>query len=215
MLLLAGLLSLLGWFRHRIARRLWLVLTVTVIGLWAGNLVSMALISGWAAEGIGWRLAPGLCAIAFVSLLTPAITKGNPYCNHLCPHGSIQQLIRPVHKSRRRWKPAPSTMKWFAKIPGLTLVLAYVILIVVPTIDLSSWEPFHAYLFRIASWTSVLLAIATLALSAVIPMGYCRLGCPTGRLIDYLRRTSISHRITSADFVAVALLVFALVYRGF
>ena len=214
MLLLAGLLSLLGLFRNRIARRLWLVLVITVIGLWAGNLVSMALISGWAAEGIGWRLAPGLCAIALVSLLVPAMTKGNPYCNHLCPHGSIQQLIKPGQQSRRRWKPKPSTMKWITKVPGITLVLAYLILIVVPTIDLSSWEPFHAYLFQIASWSSLLLAIATLALSATIPMGYCRLGCPTGRLIDYLRRTSISHRITSADFVAAGLLIFALVYRG-
>ena len=105
-------------------------------------------------------------------------------------------------------------MKWITKVPGITLVLAYLILIVVPTIDLSSWEPFHAYLFQIASWSSLLLAIATLALSATIPMGYCRLGCPTGRLIDYLRRTSISHRITSADFVAAGLLIFALVYRG-
>jgi hypothetical protein len=75
-----------------------------------------------------------------------------------------------------------------------------------PAVDLSSWEPFHAYLFRIASWASIAAALATLAISAFIPMGYCRMGCPTGRLLDYLRRTSKSHRIGLADYMALLLL---------
>ena len=76
-----------------------------------------------------------------------------------------------------------------------------------PTIDLSSWEPFHAYLFRIATWGSFALALASLALAAVIPMGYCHLGCPTGRLLDYLRRSAVSDRIQTSDYVALGLLV--------
>jgi polyferredoxin len=55
------------------------------------------------------------------------------------------------------------------------------------------------------------LALATLALAAVIPMGYCRLGCPTGRMIDYLRRTALSDRIQKSDFVAIGMLLIALV----
>jgi hypothetical protein len=43
-----------------------------------------------------------------------------------------------------------------------------------------------------------------------VPMGYCQLGCPTGRLIDYLRRTARSDRIDFADVIAVTLLAFAL-----
>jgi polyferredoxin len=92
-------------------------------------------------------------------------------------------------------------------------VAAYVALILFPSIDLSSWEPFHAYLFRIAGWGSLALAILTLAVSAVIPMGYCRLGCPTGKLLDYLRRSAVSNRIAVSDYVAVALLAFALLVR--
>ena len=83
-----------------------------------------------------------------------------------------------------------------------------------PTIDLSSWEPFHAYLFRIAGWGSIALCALTLGVAMFVPMGYCLFGCPTGRLIDHLRRTARSDRIDFADVVSVALLVFALAAKS-
>ena len=95
----------------------------------------------------------------------------------------------------------------------MTLTVAYLCLIAMPTFDLTSWEPFHAYLFRIASWGSFVLALGSLALSAVIPMGYCRLGCPTGRLIDYLRRSAVSDRIQTSDYVAISLLLMSMLLR--
>ncbi|MGB7346922.1 MAG: FMN-binding protein [Pirellulaceae bacterium] len=213
MLLLLAVVSRTGWFRKKWLRRIWLVAVTLVVGLWAGNLVSMALVAGWGAEGIAWRLAPGLAAIAIVAMFGPAISKGNPYCNHLCPHGAIQQLIRPSSKSRRRIYLSPKLQRLLHWIPGTMLVIAYVILIIHPSIDLSSWEPFHAYLFRISGWGSIALAIGSLALAAVIPMGYCRLGCPTGRLLDYLRLTSASHKIRLADLVSSGLLGAAMIAR--
>lgn len=209
-LALLGFISQSSLFRKRNFRRLWLVMMVIVIGIWAGNLVSMALVAGWSAEGVAWRLAPGLSAIVAVTFLLPPITKSNPYCNHLCPHGAIQQLIKPGSRSRRRWKIKPKMLKWFSQFPGVMLVVAYVTLLLHPSIDLSSWEPFHAYLFRIAGWGAFALALLSLALAAVIPMGYCRLGCPTGRLIDYLRRSAASNRIGKPDIVALSLLALAL-----
>ena len=214
-LLVALMLTRMGWYRNHWVRRMWLSWVIVVIGLWAGNLISLALIAGWSAEGVAWRLAPGLAAIACVAVLAPPLTKGNPYCNHLCPHGAIQQLIRPDAKSSRRRKLAPALRRWLRRLPGITLCAGYISLVLIPTIDLSSWEPFHAYLFRIAGWGAVGLACTTIALSAALPMGYCRFGCPTGRLLDYLRRTAVSDRIQSADYVAASLLVFALVAARF
>jgi NosR/NirI family transcriptional regulator, nitrous oxide reductase regulator len=201
------------WFRKPAWRRGWLIGTILVVGLWAGNLISLALVAGWSAEGVAWRLAPGLAAVAAISLISPALTKSNPYCNHLCPHGAVQQLIKPSSRSRRRIKPSPQATQWLARIPGALLVVAYLMLLLMPSVDLSSWEPFHAYLFRIAGWGSFGLAIATLGLAAVIPMGYCRLGCPTGRLIDYLRRSATSHKIGKSDWVVISLLLIAVVVR--
>ena len=209
-LIFAATLKFAGVYRRRLFRRIWLIWVVIIIGFWAGNLVSMALIAGWSAEGVAWRLAPGLAAITCVAMLGPPLTKGNPYCNHLCPHGAIQQLVRPKPKSLRYKKLTPSLIRIMRRLPGLTLCAAYIVLVLLPTIDLASWEPFHAYLFRIASWSSLAFAFATLAISAVLPMGYCRFGCPSGRLLDYLKRTATSDRLQVGDAVAVGLLVFAL-----
>jgi len=209
-LVFAATLKFAGVYRRRLFRRIWLIWVVIIIGFWAGNLVSMALIAGWSAEGVAWRLAPGLAAITCVAMLGPPLTKGNPYCNHLCPHGAIQQLIRPKPRSLRYKKLTPALSRMMRRLPGLTLCAAYIALVLLPTIDLASWEPFHAYLFRIASWSSLAFAFATLAISAVLPMGYCRFGCPSGRLLDYLKRTATSDRLQVGDAVAVGLLVFAL-----
>ena len=206
LLVLMTLASWMRWFRYRVFRHIWLLAVFLIIGIWAGNLVSLSLVAGWGVEGIAWRLAPGLAAIACVAMLSPIATKGNPYCNHLCPHGAMQQLVRPTPKSRRAISLPTRFQSKLLWLPGITLVVAYLMLTVRPAVDLSSWEPFHAYLFRIASWASIAAALATLAISAFIPMGYCRMGCPTGRLLDYLRRTSKSHRIGLADYMALLLL---------
>ncbi len=214
-LIMAVILKYSGAYRKRTFRRIWLLWIVVAIGLWSGNLVSMALIAGWSAEGIAWSLAPGLAAITCVAMLGPPLTKGNPYCNHLCPHGAIQQLIRPHAKSMRYRKLTPALSRFLRRLPGFTLCAAYLALVLIPTIDLASWEPFHAYLFRIASWSSLAFALATIAISAVLPMGYCRFGCPTGRLLDYLKRTATSDRLQLADLAAVILLIFALLSPHF
>ena len=213
-LILAGTLKYAGVYRRRSFRRIWLTWVVIIIGFWAGNLLSMALIAGWSAEGIAWRLAPGLAAITCVAMLGPPLTKGNPYCNHLCPHGAIQQLIRPTPKSLRYKNLPPTLSRMIRHLPGLTLCAAYVALVLLPTIDLAIWEPFHAYLFRIASWSSLAFAFASLAISAILPMGYCRFGCPTGRLLDYLKRTATSDRLRFSDAVAVGLLIFAILSQS-
>ncbi len=213
-LALLAIASSMGWFRRQSLRRIWLSCVTLVVGFWSGNLVSMALVAGWGAAGIAWRLAPGLAAIVIAAMVVPVVSKGNPYCNHLCPHGAIQQLIRPTSCSRRRFHMTARFNRILKWIPGTMLSIAYIMLILRPAIDLSSWEPFHAYLFRMAGWGSIALAIGSLALASVVPMGYCRFGCPTGRLLDYLRRNSTSHRILLADYVAIGLLLTALVAKS-
>ena len=97
-----------------------------------------------------------------------------------------------------------------AWIPGITLTSAYLVLLIWPSVDLSTWEPFHAYLFRIAGWGSIALAVLSVIAAAAVPMAYCRWGCPTGRLIDYVRFSAASGRVQRADIVAVGLLVIAI-----
>jgi Na+-translocating ferredoxin:NAD+ oxidoreductase RnfG subunit len=205
----------LGWFRNRVARGAWLVIVVAVIGLWSGNLISMALIAGWSSEGVAWRLAPVLAAVVAVAFVGPVTAKSNPYCNHLCPHGAVQQLIRPQRRAKRHWAMPQRFARVVSWLPGSLLVFAYLTLQFNGSADLSSWEPFHAYLIRIAPWTAMAFAIATLVFAAMVPMGYCRYGCPTGRLLDHLRRSSASGRVRLADGVALVLLAVAVTRQFF
>lgn len=188
----------------------WQVALIGGFGLATGNLLSQALLVGWAEQGIAWRLAPGLAVVAGVALLVPPLTKRNLYCHHLCPHGAAQQLVR--GRLRWQWSPPPRVAKWLAALPGGLLALAYVLVITSMPVNLAWWEPFDAYLWPVAAWGSVALALSSLALAAVVPMGYCRFGCPTGRLLDYVRRTARSDSLTMRDAVAAALAIFGWVW---
>jgi NosR/NirI family transcriptional regulator, nitrous oxide reductase regulator len=199
-------------FRTKWSRTAWLLATIAVIGLWAGNLISLSLLAGWASGGVGWRIAPGLAILVFVSLLWPAATKNNVYCSHVCPHGALQQLIRPSRKSSRHWKLPGQFQRRLVYAPATILAFAFAGVLIWPTVDLASWEPFHAYLYPIASTATLVLAALSVGVSAVVPMAYCRFGCPTGSLLDYLRRSSASGRFGLGDAVALMLLVLAVAW---
>ncbi|MEM9826630.1 MAG: FMN-binding protein [Planctomycetota bacterium] len=209
-LALLWLLTSRRWMRNRIVRGLWLLSVVLAIGLYTGNLVSLALVAGWATSGVVWYLAIGLIGITSVAMVLPPTTRGNPYCNHLCPHGALQQWIRPTSKSKRRILLPAKLGKVLSVIPALTLAAAYLALLWKPSLDVSSIEPFHAYLWPMASLVSVIFAIGTLAISAVIPMAYCRLGCPTGRLIEHIRLAGNRDRWTWFDGGTLVVLLVAL-----
>lgn len=186
-------------------RIVWQIALVVGFGWWTGNLLSQALVFGWAEQGAAWRLAPALAVVVGMAMLLPPLSKRNVYCHHLCPHGAAQQLLR--GRLRWRWTPGPRATAALAVIPGLLLVAAYLLTLFGSEVPLAHWEPFDAYLWPVAAWGSVVLAVGSLAVAAVIPMGYCRFGCPTGRLLDYVRRTARSDRFTRRDAVVAALTI--------
>ncbi|TWT93089.1 FMN-binding protein [Neorhodopirellula pilleata] len=197
--------------RRKPIRTAWLILVIIGIGGWTGNLISLALIAGWTTSGVSWYLAIGLVGLVAVAMVIPPTRRGNPYCNHLCPHGAIQQLIRPGATSKRKRNLPRGWHARLANLPAVTLAVAYVLLLFRPQTDVSVLEPFHAYLWTIASWSAIVFAVATLLFSATIPMGYCRLGCPTGRLIEHIRLKTSSNRWSRFDWAASGLLLIALV----
>lgn len=200
--------------RNKWVRRTWLITVIVVIGLWSGNLISLALIAGWATSGVSWYLAIGLVAVMAVAMAFPPLKRANPYCNQLCPHGALQQLVRPGHSSKRRLRlPAP-WQKRIASVPALMLGIAYLLLLMRPSTDVSVLEPFHAYLWGIASWSAIGFAVATIGFSAFVPMGYCRLGCPTGRLIEHVRLKSSGGIWALFDWGAIGLLAIGLIVRS-
>ena len=206
-LLVGIILQVTRRFTTKRLRKWWLLSTIVLVGLCAGNLLSMSLIAGWAVEGISWRLAPGLTLIGVIAFLFPSLTKTNFYCSHVCPHGAVQQLVKPskrssVLKSIQRRIPISLTA-----IPALLLLGAYVLLQIRPSVDLSKWEPFHAYLLQVPSLWVIIFALGTLLISKFVPMAYCRYGCPTGFLLGYLRLNARSGYIRKVDLALFLLAI--------
>lgn len=206
--LLCGIVIALTRLRgRRWVRIAWNVILVSYFGLVTGNLISLAVVMGWAASGIAWRLAPGLAVVVLVSLLLPSTTRRNIYCSHICPHGAAQQLVK------NRWKRGPRVSAAWSRrlvwIPGVTLFVAVAATVFGQSWNLAAWEPFNAYIWYVAGASSLTLALGSVVLSASEPMAYCRYGCATGRLLDYLRRSAASARFQLADAMAVAIVLLA------
>ncbi|MBC8871285.1 MAG: FMN-binding protein [Planctomycetes bacterium] len=187
------------------------VVLIVYLGFVAGDMVSQAILVGWAQSGIPWRFAGRLVLLAGAAFLAPLVSRRQLYCHHLCPHGAAQQLLRNVLPFRLR------LFKWVSRglrlLPALLLVWALLVAMLHWSYSLTAIEPFDAYLFRVAGWATIAVAMVGLAFSLVVPMAYCRFGCPTGALLVFLRRHGRSDRFTLRDWMALGLVTIAVAIR--
>lgn len=184
-----------AWCRH-----LHHALLVLYGGFMAGEMLSQGLLAGWATHGTPWRNVSGLVLLAAVALLGPVFTSKQLYCHHICPHGALQQLLAkrlPFHWSPPRWLDAV-----LSKLPFVLLAFVLFSVAWALPVDLNALEPFDAYLFRVAGWASIAIAIGGLLWSLVTPLAYCRYGCPTGALFKLLRFTGDADRFGARDWLA-------------
>jgi transcriptional regulator of nitric oxide reductase len=200
-----GLTPLRGRARFRIVFQ---VVLIVYLGLLSGELLSLAMFVGWVQSGIAWRNATGLALLAAAALLLPIGRGQNVYCSHLCPHGAVQQLLP------RRWKLRRPLPRWLARLLRMIrpLLLAWALLVALCQwpFSLVDLEPFDAWSWRAAAWPTFAVAIVGLVASLFVPMAYCRYGCTTGAVLEYLRHHRQSYRLTRADILAAACLVIGL-----
>jgi len=187
------------------------VVLIVYLGFVAGDMVSQAILVGWAQSGIPWRFAGRLVLLTGAAFLAPLASRRQLYCHHLCPHGAAQQLLRNVLPFRLR------LFKWVSRglraLPAVLLVWALLVAMLHWPYSLTAIEPFDAYLFRVAGWATIAVALVGLAFSLVVPMAYCRFGCPTGALLVFLRRHGRSDRFSLRDWVALGLVAIAVAIR--
>jgi len=187
-------------------RRLLPVAVLAYLGFGAGALVSQAQLTGWARAGVP-RGAAVLAALTAAAVFAPAIGGRNVYCSHLCAHGAAQRLIARLAKPRRRLPRRLGSLP--AVLPGGLLAIAILATVLRWPLALVDLEPFDAYLPAIAGIASLGIFTVGLAVSAVVPMAYCRHGCPTGALLDHLRFHSRADRPTWRDGILLGCLAVA------
>ena len=182
---------------------------VVYVGLIAGHLLSQAMFVGWARTGLPWRNAPALVMLAIAAFSCPIFTKRNIYCSHLCPHGAAQQLLK--RRLPWQWKLGRAWTRILSVVPAMLLLWCLIVAIGLLQFSLVDIEPFDAYLFRIAGLATISVAIIGLIASLFIPMAYCRFGCPTGRLLEFLRFNARSDQWTIRDWITTSYLIIAIV----
>ncbi|MFT7642195.1 MAG: NosR/NirI family nitrous oxide reductase transcriptional regulator [Pirellulaceae bacterium] len=187
------------------------VLLIGYLGFVNGDLISQALLIGWAQNGVPWKNALGLTFLTGAAFVIPLIGRRQVYCHHICPHGAAQQLVRGLLPWRVR---LPS---WLSKslkgVPPLLLAMIVIITMQGVAAEIAHFEPFDAYVIQAAGVATLTIAILGLVASMFVPMAYCRFACPTGAVLDYARQHGQSDRFGRRDYIAAGLVLLAITLR--
>lgn len=175
-----------AWIQRR---KTWVHLAATVyLGLLSGDLLAQSLVVRWSEHGFPWRTTPGLVLLATLAFTVPWLTGHPIYCTHLCPHGHAQRWLMKLIPAHRKPALGPDEKWSFSFLPGALLIVVLLITLLALPIDLAGLEPFDAWSFRGASVATLIVAGVSLLVAAFVPMGYCRYGCPTGFLLNLVKR---------------------------
>ena len=187
---------------RRGVRLAWQTLLVVYVGIVNHDLLSLALLGGWAANGLALKTAPGLVLLATAALILPWATRHQVYCHHLCPHGAAQQLLGGIF--RRKWKISPRLGRVLERLPVVLLVVALLALLLGLPLNIAGLEPFDAWAWRTAGVVLLAIAAAGLVASIFVPQAFCRFGCPTGALLSFVRTSGSAERWGRRDWTALA-----------
>ena len=187
-------------------RWLWSVATILGLGLWLGDLIAQSLLAGWMESRVPWESTPGLVLLVAGSFLVPWFTGQPVYCQFICPHGNLQRWAMKVLPAR--WKrPLPEDGKWVGRwVPVMLLAVVLGVSFLQLDLDLAGIEPFDAYLIRGAGLATIVVALAGLAVSLFFPMAYCKFGCPTGWLLEFVRKRTGKDEFSVRDWSGLGLL---------
>ena len=165
-----------------------LALSVVFLGFLKGTFLSLESTYHWLSTGFPFATQWLLIGLFALAVLLPLITNKPFYCRWVCPFGAAQELMGKL--SRRKLHIPPQWIKALTSVRRYLLLIVVVLLIFNVAGDLSKWEPFAAFSFRSASvWVLVLAGLMLLA-SVLVQQPWCRFFCPTGQLLESVRKCS-------------------------
>lgn len=195
---------------NALARLLWQILVVVVLGLILGDLLSQALLLGWVQHGLPLTDSWGLIALAAAALVIPWASGHQLYCHQLCPHGFLQRWL-----SSLPIKPVKIPLvihRVLIHLPSLLLVMLTASVIIGLSWNVAAFEGFDAWLWRSAGIATLVIALLGLVASIFSPLAYCKYGCPTGALFKFLRKSSGQNKPGLRDLIAGLLTLLAVIF---
>ena len=214
---LAAVVALGAWltFTKREGRERWRRwfqwMVIGYVGFLNGDLLAQSLLAGWAKSGVAWRMAPGLVLFAAAAFAVPWVGKRPLYCQQLCPHGAAQEVITRLAPVRWRIAVPAALDRALRRLPGALLLFVLIVVMLPLDFDLASLEPFDAYVIRSAGVATIAVAVIGLLAAVSVPKAYCKYGCPTGALLEFVRARGAGDKFGKRDVVAGLLLGVALV----
>lgn len=199
--------------KRKWVRRVFQVVVIAYVGLINGDLIAQSLLVGWAKTGLPWRMAPGLVLLGVVALVVPWATRKPVYCLHLCPHGAAQELVGRLTPKKWRVSVPDGVARRLRYLPAVLLFMVMAVVMFGLPIDLASMEPFDAYVIGVAGLATILIAVGGLIAAFFVPQAYCKFGCPTGAVLEFVRSRGPQDKFTKRDaFAGLLVLVTALFY---
>ena len=166
-------------------RTILLVFSVVFMGFLGGKSLSLALFSGWLHNGVSSEMWDSLL-ITGAAVLVPFFYGKNFYCSNLCPVGALQELLCKIPVKKHCIPKKTSNILLVLKPVYLYALLGLMLLGTFE--DFSPFEPFSAFQFKAAGIASLIIAGLSLFASLFISKPWCRYFCPTGELVESIRR---------------------------
>ena len=190
-------------------KRPYQIALLVYMGFIAGELLAQKLFVGWTRGGVPWTSAPGLVLLAAAALIVPWVSGKPFYCHHICPHGIAQELIGQVRPKRWLVTLPADVIRGLEILPGALLGFTLVVALLALPFDLAGLEPFAAYVIRSAGVATLGVAGVGLVAAFFVPQAYCRFGCPTGALLNFVRARGVTDTFSRRDAVALGLVALA------
>ncbi len=190
-------------------KRPYQIALLVYVGFIASDFIAQKILMGWARGGVPWTTAPGLLLLTVAALVVPWASGKPFYCHHICPHGAAQELISQIRPKRFQLTLSADVIRGLEILPGALLFFTLVVAMVALPFDLAGLEPFAAYVIRSAGVATLAVAGIGLVAAFFVPQAYCRFGCPTGALLNFVRARGATDSFSRRDAVALGLVILA------
>lgn len=177
--LLAAILPL--FVKNRRYQLVQMVLNVVVLGFWCGSFLSYASLMGFLANGMNLWLTLVPAVMVVTAFVYPLFGKKSYYCAHVCPFGSLQQVVGQLNPHKLNIGAA--TLRFLDTFRQLLWAVLMLLLLSGAWAGWTDYEPFSAFIVEQASLPVIIIAIVFVVLSLFVQRPYCRFVCPMGTLL--------------------------------